>query len=174
MKQFGSTILAFLYDGTLLTLSPSFEQRKETPTGTGGNNRSALSGNILAVCGSEIIGLKLFDVRTKNSRTQSIPGSGVIHSICTHPDGDICLLDSQNGKVCKYRVYEETDPQLVWECNGVEQGYAICYDEQGLMYVSAARNKRTTVLPKLYPRAFELCSQYSTIHQFCGSRLFRK
>ena len=98
-------------------------------TGTGGHNRSALSGNILAVCGSYNTGITLFTLFLKKSRTRIIPGSGQIRSICTHPDGDICLLDTKNSKVCKYRVYGEEDPQLVWECNGVELGYAICCDE---------------------------------------------
>ena len=139
MQQKDGTILAFFSNGTLLTLSPSLEKRKETPTG--GYKKSALSGNILTICGPNITGMKLFNIQTNNHRTYSIPGSGQIHSVCTHPDEDICLLDAKNSKVRKYRIYEEMGPQLVWECNGVEQGYAICCDEQGLTYVSAAGKK---------------------------------
>ena len=138
MQQFGSTILAFLYDGTLLTLSSSLEQhRVTTDTGTGGHDRSALIGNILAVCGSYNTGITLFTIILEK-KSHSHHTRIWSDTLCTHPDGDICLLDTKNSKVCKYRVYEEKDPQLVWECNGVELGYAICCDEQGLIYVSSA------------------------------------
>ena len=191
MQQFGSTILAFLYDGTLLTLSSSLEQhRVTTDTGTGGHNRSALSGNILAVCGSYNTGITLFTLFLKKSRTRIIPGSGQIRSICTHPDGDICLLDTKNSKVCKYRVYEEKDPQLVWECNGVELGYAICSDEQGLIYVflagkmlyviNSGESKCAISIPLSFLKQMpgllkfvHFLNEYVTIHVLLGFRHIR-
>lgn len=151
--QTSSNILSLnqLGDGSILTLlhksfdlitlsSSSLIKLNNTTLATQGLRRSTISGDLLIICGAEIKGLKVVHCRRGNF-TNSIQGSAQIRSICTHPDGDICFLDTQNNKVCKYTVSECDEPKLVWTCQGIIDGYAICCDKRGLVYVTASGKK---------------------------------
>ena len=84
--------------------------------------------------------LLVYSLTTGESDYYYLDGVNWIRSICFHPDGDLLVLNSEDGTVRKYSLYADRKPKLVSTVSGLpKNGYcsAMCVDNNGLIFITS-------------------------------------
>ena len=85
----------------------------------------------------------MYSLTTGESDYYYLDGVNWIRSICFHPDGDLLVLNSEDGTVRKYSVYTDRKPKLVSTVSGLPKGgcYSLCVSNTGLICVTSNSKK---------------------------------
>ena len=88
--------------------------------------------------------LLIYSLLSKTEHEFVLPNTLMISSSCFDTDGSLLLLDSVKERVSKYRITEGVVPQLLWACDGVKDGLAVCVDitrKHGCIFVTGSSQK---------------------------------
>ena len=127
----GDTIFAAVSDGNVYQITPY----QTTHIKMALINFACVS-NTPKLCASEeflvisigVGNLFIYSLLSKTEHENVLPNTQMISSLCFDTDGALLLLDSVKERVSKYRITEGVVPQLLWACDGVKDGLAVCVD----------------------------------------------
>lgn len=70
----------------------------------------------------------IHNILTDTGESHTLSGVSVITSFCFDHDGHLLVLDSKEERVSKFMIAEGQPPKLLWRCDGVKHGLALCVD----------------------------------------------
>ena len=86
--------------------------------------------------------ITIYNMSTKMQRTHKIENTRLT-SICYEEEGAILAVDHERGILYKYRasVEEGTTVEIEWKCEGIDGAFAVCMDEDGVIFVAGNKQK---------------------------------
>lgn len=128
----------FSQTSSVWSAAPNLDTKSKLIPDTDVYGTLCVAGKYILRCSNNDNRIMIFNTEIKEKQDYSLAehAGGQIHSICSAPDDSILTLDGNKGIVCCYKLQENAPPILRWKCAGITGGYAICTDDQGLVYVS--------------------------------------
>lgn len=131
VSQYKMCIYAVLSDGAVYEIFPHKMNhlKVELFIVDNGNHlcRLCVFGDLLVVSQSHQ-NLLVHNIFTGVSESQTLSSVSAITSICFDHDGHLVVMDSEEERVSKLLIVEGKPPKVLWSCDGVKNGMAVCVD----------------------------------------------